>query len=175
LLKAAAELKPDVAIVDIAMPLLNGLEAGGQVKKIHSAIKVIYLTMNSDPEIAAEAFRRGGSGYLLKTSPSAELLVAVREVLRGTSYISKALPEDVIDYLRKQDREMVKEDARLTERQREVLRLLVEGKSMREVAQILNLAPRTVAFHKYRIMEVLDIRSDAELVKYAIRNNIIAA
>jgi DNA-binding NarL/FixJ family response regulator len=172
---AANELAPDVIVVDVAMPVLNGLDAGRQVKKLLPAVKLIYLTMNPDPEVAAEAFRRGASGYLLKTCAAAEMVKAVREVLRGKTYMSSSLPRDTIDFLRRQDKELVNEDGRLTERQREVLQLLAEGKVMKEVGDILNMTPRTVAYHKYRMMEVLGARSSAELVKYAVRIHMVAA
>ena len=172
---AAAELKPDVIVVDIAMPILNGLDAGEQVKAIAPSIKLVYLTVNPDPEVAAEAFRRGATGYLLKTCAGSELLVAVREVLRGKSYISPALPGDIVTYLRRQDKKMLNHEARLTSRQREVLQLLAEGKAMKEVGGVLNMTTSTVAFHKYRIMEVLGARSNAELVRYAVRNHIVSA
>jgi len=175
LVRAAAALKPDVIVVDIAMPVLNGLDAGRQIKEMMPAVKLVYLTMNPDPEVAAEAFRLGASGYLLKTCASSELVVALREVLRGKSYLSRTLAKDTINYLRWQHRTLVEEGERLTERQREVLQLLAEGKVMKEVGAILNMTTRTVAFHKYRIMEVLGARSSAELVKYAVRNHIVAA
>lgn len=175
LVRSAVELRPDVVIVDVAMPILNGLDAGQQVKEILPAVKLIYLTMNPDPEIAAEAFRRGASGYLLKTCAGEEMVVAVRKVLRGMSYLSPHLPKETISYLRNQSSAFVEEQERLTERQREVLQLLAEGKVMKEVGCILNMTTRTVAFHKYRIMEVLGANSNAELVRYAIRNHIIAA
>jgi len=170
----AAELKPDLILVDLAMPVLNGLDAGEQVKKASPAIKLVYLTINADPDVAAEAFRRGASGYLLKTCASSELAVAVRQVLRGFTYISAALPKDRIDYLRRQDREMVGRESRLTERQREVLQLLAEGKGMKEVGSVLNLTIRTVAFHKYRIMESLGVKTNADLVRYAVRSQMVA-
>ena len=175
LVRKAAELQPNLIVIDIAMPVLNGLDAGQQIKELMPAVKLVFLTMNPDPEVAAEAFRRGGSGYLLKTCAGAELLTAVREVLLGKTYMSRTLPKDTINYLRRQDTQMVEEDARLTERQREVLQLLAEGKVMKEVGDILNMTTRTVAFHKYRIMEVLGAKSNAELVRYAVRNHIIAA
>jgi DNA-binding NarL/FixJ family response regulator len=175
LVRAAAELKPDVVVVDVAMPILNGLDAGRQVKQMLPAVKLIYLTMNPDVEVAAEAFRRGAHGYLLKTCAAAEMVLAVRDVLRGKSFISPALPRDTIDFLRKQDKNMVKEDERLTQRQREVLQLLAEGKVMKEVSNILHMSTRTVAYHKYRMMEVLGAKTTAELVKYAIKNHIVAA
>jgi len=175
LVRAAAELRPNVIVVDVAMPVLNGLDAARQVKEALPAVKVIYLTMNPDVDLAAEAFRRGAHGYLLKTCAAAELVLGVREVLRGKSYMSPALPRDTINFLRKQDKTIVYEDERLTQRQREVLQLLAEGKVMKEVSDILHMSTRTVAYHKYRMMEVLGAKSNAELVKYAIKNHIVAA
>jgi DNA-binding NarL/FixJ family response regulator len=175
LVRAARELKPDVIVLDIAMPILNGLDAGQQLKEIMPAVKLVYLTMNSDADVAAEAFRRGASGYLLKTCAAAEMVVAVRDVLRGKSYVSRGLSRDTVNFLRRQDKELVSKDQRLTERQREVLQLLAEGKVMKEVGSILNMTTRTVAYHKYRMMEVLGAKSNAELVKYAVRNHVVAA
>jgi len=175
LVRAVAELSPHLIIVDVSMPLLNGLDAGQQSKELIPSIKVIFLTMNHDADLAAEAFRRGASGYLVKTCAASELTIAVREVLRGKSYLSPMIAKDTVDFLLRQDKKMVDEADRLTERQREVLQLLAEGKCMKEVAAVLNLATRTVAFHKYRIMEVLNIRTNAELVQYAIRTHLIAA
>jgi DNA-binding NarL/FixJ family response regulator len=173
--RAAGELKPDVILLDIAMPILNGLDAGRQVKKTLPAVKLVYLTMNPDADVAAEAFARGASGYLLKTCAAAEMVQAVHEVLRGKTYLSKALSRNTIDCLRWQHKELVNEEDRLTDRQREVLQLLAEGKVMKEVGTILHMTTRTVAYHKYRIMEILGARSNAELVKYAVRNNLVAA
>ena len=175
MVRAASELKPDVIVVDVAMPILNGLDAGRQVKEMLPAVKLLFLTMNPDVEVAAEAFRRGASGYLLKTCAAVEMVLAVREVLRGKTYMSSALSRDTLNFLRRQDKELVNEDELLTERQREVLQLLAEGKVMKEVGDILNMTPRTVAYHKYRIMAVLGAKSSAELVKYAVRNHMVAA
>ena len=175
LVRTALRLKPDVIVVDIAMPLLNGLDAAEQVKNALPAIKLIFLTMNSDSDLAAEAFRRGASGYLLKTCAASEMVTAVREVLRGKTYMSQALCKDEVNYLRRQEKKLVDEEFRLTERQREVLQLLAEGKVMKEIGGVLNMSTRTVAFHKYRIMETLGARSSAELVRYAIRNHLVAA
>jgi DNA-binding NarL/FixJ family response regulator len=174
LVLAAGELKPDVIVLDIAMPVLNGLDAGQQIKKSLPAVKLVYLTMNPDVEVAAEAFRRGAHGYLLKTCAAGELVLGVREVLRGKSYMSPALSRDTVNFLRRQDKNLIQEDDRLTERQREVLQLLAEGKVMKEVADILSVSTRTVAFHKYRMMEVLGAKSTAELVRYAIRNHMVS-
>jgi DNA-binding NarL/FixJ family response regulator len=174
LVLAARELKPDVVVLDIAMPVLNGLDAGRQLKELLPAVKLVYLTMNPDVEVAAEALRRGASGYLLKTCAATDIVLAVRTVLRGQSYMSKVLPWDTINFLRRQDEELTQEDERLTGRQREVLQLLAEGKVMKEVADILNMTARTVAYHKYRMMEVLGVNSNAGLVKYAVRNHMVA-
>jgi DNA-binding NarL/FixJ family response regulator len=175
LLSAADKLKPDVIVIDIAMPVLNGLDAGRQVKAMLRTVKLIYLTMNTDLEVAAKAFEYGASGYLLKTCAAAEMVVAVREVLRGRSYVSQGLSRDEIDCLRWQHKKLVKEDERLTDRQREVLQLLAEGKVMKEVADILHMTTRTVAYHKYRMMDVLGAKNNAELVRFAVRNHMVAA
>ncbi|WP_254062533.1 response regulator transcription factor [Acidobacterium sp. S8] len=173
MVRSACELKPDVIVVDIGMPVLNGLDAAKQVKAAMPAVKILFLTMNSHIEVAAEAFRRGASGYLLKTCAATELVTAVHAVLCGKSYISESLCKDEINYLRRKDSKL--EDERLTERQREVLQLLAEGKVMKEIGDILNMTTRTVAFHKYRIMESLGARSNAELVRYAVRNHMVSA
>lgn len=175
LVRAVAELRPHLVVVDVAMPLLNGLDAGQQAKELLPSVKLIFLTMTHDADVAAEAFRRGASGYLVKTCAASELTTAVREVLRGKSYLSPMIARDTVDFLLRQDKKLVDEGDRLTERQREVLQLLAEGKCMKEVAAVLNLTTRTIAFHKYRIMEVLNVRTNAELVQYAIRNHLIAA
>jgi DNA-binding NarL/FixJ family response regulator len=175
LVHAAGKLRPDVVVLDVAMPILNGLDAGQQLKEMLPTVKLVYLTMNPDADVAAEAFTRGASGYLLKTCAAAEMVLAVREVLRGKSYVSRALSQDTIDCLRWQHKKLVQEDERLTVRQREVLQLLAEGKVMKEVGAILNMSTRTVAYHKYRMMEVLGAKSSAELVKYAVRTHMVAA
>ena len=173
LVRTAAELKPDVVVADIGMPLLNGLDACAQIKHSMPAVRIVFLTMNNSTDLAAEAFRRGASAYLLKTCASKELVIAVRSVLRGRSYLSSSIAEHNFEFLVRQNHPLVDEDKRLTDRQREVLQLLAEGKSMKEVAGVLNLAARTVAFHKYRMMEVLSLKSTAELVQYAVRNHIL--
>ncbi len=173
LLQAAAELRPDVVIVDIAMPQLNGLDAGEQIKQKNRAIKLIYLTMNVGPDVAAEAFRRGASGYVLKHCTADELIVAVRRVLRGESYLSPLITKDTVDFLLRTGA-VYKEEKRISGRQSEVLQLLAEGKSMKEIAYILQLKPGTVAFHKYRIMEALGVKSNAELIEYAIKHHMLA-
>jgi DNA-binding NarL/FixJ family response regulator len=171
LMHAAGEFRPDVLVIDIAMPLLNGLDAGEQVKHAFPEAKVVYLTMNVSPEVAAEAFRRGASGYLPKSAAASELITAIREVLKGKSYLSPLITKDTVDFLlRKKSHAEV---PRITKRQREVLQLLAEGHSMKEVAHVLNLKPGTVAFHKYRIMTTLNIKTNADLLKYAIKEHMI--
>lgn len=175
LIHASQRLCPDVVVIDIAMPILNGLDAGQQLKAILPKVKLVYLTMNTDVDVAAEAFARGASGYLLKTCAASEMVLAVRQVLRGKSYVSRALATDAINCRRWEGKELVDEGERLTQRQREVLQLLAEGKLMKEIAGILHMTTRTVAYHKYRIMEVLGASCNAELVKYAVRHHIVAA
>jgi DNA-binding NarL/FixJ family response regulator len=175
MVRTALDLKPDVIVLDITMPILNGLDAGSQVKEALPSVKLIYLTMSTDIQIAAEALRRGASGYLLKTCASLELVTAVHDVLSGKTHISNGLCRSDVQYLRRTETELVEEDDRLTPREREVLQLLAEGKVMKEVGSILNMATSTVAFHKYRMMEVLGLKSSAELVRYAVRNHIVAA
>lgn len=175
LVRAAGELNPDVIVLDIAMPVLNGLDAGRQVKKMLPTVKLVYLTMNPDADVAAEAFALGASGYLLKTCAPAEMVLAVRMVLRGETYLSKALSRDAIDCLRWQHKKLVNKENRLTDRQRQVLQLLAEGKGMKEVGDMLDMTIRTVKYHKYHIMDVLGAGSSADLVKYAVRNHMVAA
>ncbi len=172
LLAAAAELMPDVIVLDIAMPLLNGLDAARKLKKTMPKVKLIFLTMNEDPNVANEAFRAGASGYLLKTSALSELSKAIQEALCGRSYVTPLIAQDMENSFIRQpgdDRDAPK----LTPRQREVLQLLAEGRSMIEVAKILNLVPRTVAFHKYRMMEQLNLKNNTDLIQYALRECIV--
>lgn len=175
LVRAVSTLKPDVIVLDIAMPLMNGLEAGRRIKKLLPTSKLVYLTLNSDPDVAAEAFARGASGYLIKTCAADELVFAIREILRGKTYLSKEMSRDTVDALRWQHKQRVGEDARLTDRQIEVLQLLAEGKAVKEVGNILNVSTRTVVYHKYRMMEVLGLKRSVELIKYAVRNHMVAA
>ncbi len=165
LLDSARELRPDVVVVDISMPLLNGLDAGRQLKQLLPGARLIFLTMNEDPDLVAEALRIGASGYLLKNSAASELVLAIREAMDGKTYVTPRAAERV-GHARPGDS--------LTPRQREVLQLLAEGHSMKEVAGILNVTPRTVAFHKYRLMEELGLKTNADLVQYAVRHKIVS-
>ena len=170
LIEEFARLNPDVVLLDIGMPLLNGLDAGRQLKAQRRSVKLIYLTMNPDPDIAGEALRLGASGYVLKSSAAQELKQAIQEALRERSYITPLITRDVVGSLTQQRAP----GHALTGRQREVLQLLAEGKSMKEVGAILDLTPRTVAFHKYRMMEQLRLKTSAELVKFAVREGVVA-
>ena len=167
----AQRLRPDVVVLDIAMPLLNGLDAGRQIKQLRKDVKLVFVTMNEDSDLAAEAFRAGASAYLLKRSAASELLVAIREVMKGRSYVTPLITEGLVGSF--MDAINRKPSHDLTPRQREVLQLLAEGHSMKQVAVLLNVTPRTVAFHKYRMMEQLNIRSSAELIQFAISHHIV--
>ena len=171
LVQLASELKPDVVVLDIAMPQLNGLDAGDQIKHILPATKLVFVTMNMAPEVAAEAFRRGASGYVVKSCGAEELVRAVRRALKSESYLSPVITKDTVDFLLRNGASYV-EEKRITPRQSEVLQLLAEGKSMKEIANVLNLKPGTVAFHKYKMMETLGLKSNAELIQYAIKNHL---
>ena len=171
LVAAVETLNPDVVVLDISMPLLNGLEAGRQIKQKSRNVKLVYLTMNEDPDLAAEAFRAGASGYLLKSSAASELTTAIREVAQGRSYITPLVAGGLVEALQHTSDRKPGDD--LTPRQREVLQLLAEGRSMKEVAALLNLTPRTVAFHKYQMMEQLKVKSTAELIQYAVKHHIV--
>ena len=171
LVAAAQQLKPDVIVLDVAMPLLNGLEAGRQIKQVLRSVKLIYVTMNEDPDIAAEAFRAGASAYLLKRSTPVELLTAIREVMLGRSYVTPLVTEQLVESLLKAEEHKAGQE--LTSRQREILQLVAEGRSMKEIAGVLDITPRTVAHHKYRLMDQLHIKSTAELVQYAVKHNMV--
>ena len=171
LLREAVELKPDLVLVDLNMPLLNGLDASEQLKQSLPRIKIIVLTMNEDPEIAAETMEKWASGYVLKKSAGSELLKAVRDVLRGGRYIAPVLREAIEDMAPRESRP---DSVRgLTARQREVLQLLAEGHTMKEAAAILNVATRTIAFHKYRIMQDFGLENNSDLVRFAMKHGLI--
>ncbi len=168
---AAETLQPDVVVLDVSMPVLNGLDAGREIRRRWPRIKLVFVTMNEDPDLAAEAFRIGASAYILKRSAASELQLAIREALVGRAYLTPLVTGGVVDsLLRAADH---RPPAELTPRQREVLQLLAEGRSMKQVAAVLNVTPRTVAFHKYRMMEQLRIGSTAELIQFAMRQHLV--
>lgn len=172
LIDSVCQLNPDVALVDIYMPLLNGLDACKHIRGLNKIVKIVILTMNVDGAIAAEAFRRGAFGFLTKMSAASELRIAIRTVLRGDRYISPLIARSSFE-LRMKFKGSSGLPEVLTTRQRQVVQLLAEGKSMKEVGTDLALTPRTVAFHKYHAMEVLHLKNNAELVQYALREHMI--
>lgn len=172
-LAEAPGLRPDVVVLDVAMPLLNGLDTARQLRRVMPGVKVIFLTMSEDPDVAAEAFRVGASGYMLKNSAASELLQAIREVSRGRSYVTPLATRGLVDQLL-QSSEPTAKSVELSQRQREVLQLLAEGHTMKEIAHMLKITPRTVAFHKYSMMELLGVKSSAELIQFAIKDRIVS-
>jgi DNA-binding NarL/FixJ family response regulator len=172
LLDSAVFLNPDVVVVDIAMPLLNGLEAGRQLKEKMPGVKIVFLTMNEDPELAVEAIKAGASAYVSKKSAVSELLSAIQVVLRGKTYVTPQIARGMQESFIRDPRGR-KHPKAITPRQREVVQLLAEGKSMKQVAYALKVTPRTVAFHKYRIMQELGLRTNAELVQFAVKSHIV--
>jgi len=172
LLATAVELKPDVLVLDIWMPLLNGLDAGRQLRQLLPRTKLIYLTVNQDPDLAAEAFRIGASGYVLKTCAASELVTAINDAICGRSYVTPLITKEMVgSFLQEHKRPRRAHD--LTPRQREVLQLLAEGRSMKEVASILGITARTVAFHKYEMMQQLQIATSAELIRFAVQEHLV--
>jgi DNA-binding NarL/FixJ family response regulator len=172
LLEAAQQLRPDVVVLDIGMPHLNGLDAGLQIKKSMPAIKLIFLTMNLDPYLVRQAIRIGASGFLLKQGTAKELPEAIERVMCGGSYVTPAAAAALMR-LSELEPAYQNDAPQPTARQREVIQLLAEGQSMKQVADTLNITPRTVAAHKYAAMELLQIKSSAELVQYAIKSGMI--
>jgi len=173
LVEAARRLSPDVIITDVTMPLLNGLDAARQIRRLDPKAKVIFLTMHSDIGYAMEALALSNCGYVLKSSVADELPLAIHEVLQGRTYIAHAIEEPVRRAMEAKSRERSPGVDRLTTRQREVLQLLAEGRPVKEIAFALRLSPRTVEFHKYRIMEELGVRSVAEMVRSAMTMGIL--
>lgn len=173
LVTAAAKLQPDIAVVDISLPLLNGLDASRHVKKANPDIKIIILTMHSEPNFVTQAFRVGVSGYVLKQSVGSELVQAIREVLKGRTFVSPMVTQSLVDQAVNPTSSASTSESNgfaqsLSSRQREVLQLVAEGKATKEIASILNVSIKTVEFHKTRIMKELRLRTAAELTKYAI-------
>ena len=172
LLDAVRQHRPDVVVLDLSMPLLNGIDAARQIKQEDRSVRLVFVTMNEDPDLAAEALRAGGTAYLLKRSAGSELLTAIREAIKHRSYVTPLVMEGMLGSLMHSTGDN-SPSRQLTARQREVLQLLAEGKSMKEVASVLNVTARTIAFHKYRMMEQLNIKTNAELIQYAIRHHLV--
>ena len=172
LIELAASTQPEIIVLDVSMPRLNGVDAAAQIRRRMPEVKLIFLTVNEDPDLAAEAIRLGASGYLLKSSATSELFTAIEHALAGKTYITPLVTRGVplAVFLR----DAAKPNAeKLTARQREVLQLLAEGRAMKEIADLLQITARTVAFHKYTIMEHLGLKTNAELVQYAIDHGLL--
>jgi DNA-binding NarL/FixJ family response regulator len=176
LLSAAERLKPDVILLDISMPLLNGLDAARQLAQAKSTAKLVFVTMHADPAYVRQAFRAGASGYVVKSSASAHLTEAIHEVVAGRRYISPIPGTDVADLLTGDPSSEGGElSDNLTPRQREILQLVAEGRTAREIAGVLGISRKTVEFHKASIMRLLRLRTTAELTRYAMAHGIIAS
>ena len=167
-------LQPDIIVADITMPLLNGIDAARQIRKTNAGVKIIFLTMHPDVTFVTEAMAAGGTGYVLKSSAGSELITAIREAAKGRTYVTKSIAESVKQGLSARSKTWRGPLDKLTSRQREVLQLLAEGLQVKEIAVKLRLSPRTVEFHKYRIMDELGLRTIAELSRYAARHGIVA-
>ena len=174
LIAEAARIRPEVIVLDISMPLLNGIEAAQQIHKSDPNVKLIFLTMHPDVAFVREAFRAGASGYLLKRAAVSELVTAIRETLKGRSYLTPLITHETLHFFLDKPSEAVTAQGELTVRQREVLQLVAEGRSIKEIASILQVSPKTAAFHKYRIMDQLGLRTTAELTQYAIKHGIVS-
>jgi DNA-binding NarL/FixJ family response regulator len=174
LLEAAESLRPDVIVTDISMPMLNGLDAIRQIRARRPDARIVVLTMHRETQLAEDAFRAGVSGYVLKVSPGEELIEAIQQVAQGRAYVTTLLAKDLLSLLIDSRNPAPGDNSPLTPRQREVLQLIAEGRTMKEVASILNISPRTAESHKYEIMQVLGVASTAELIQYAIRIKLIS-
>ena len=174
LLAAAEELKPDLIIADISMPLLNGIDAVRQIRKTNADIKVVFLTMHPDAVYAASALEAGALGYVLKHSAPSELITAIQSALRGETYVTPLLADELMQFDKGRSDQSCDVLSNVTPRQREVLQLLAEGRSAKEIASILNISARTVEFHKYRMMDALGLKTVAELIRYAIKHGIVS-
>jgi DNA-binding NarL/FixJ family response regulator len=174
LVKQAAALQPDVIVADISMPQLNGIEAVRQIKRTDKNIKIVFLTMHPDPTYAASAFEAGASGFVLKHSAPSELITAIHEAMKGKTYVTPLIAGDLIHSYQEgisPEKMLLK---KISPRQREVLQLLAEGKSAKEIASVLEISTKTVEFHKYKMMEQLNIKTSAELIQYAMKHGIIS-
>jgi len=174
LVKAVEKLRPDVIVADISMPGLNGIEAVRQIKKVHEEMKVVFLTMHPDVAYAASAFKAGASGYVLKHSAPDELVTAIRAALQGKTYVTPLIAGKLLQFYEEGASGQEEAVSVLSSRQREVLQLLAEGHSAKEIAAILNVSEKTVEYHKYRMMEILGINTLAELIRYAVKQGIAA-
>ena len=175
LLAAAKTLKPDLILLDISMPRLNGIDAARSLRKLLPSTKLIFVTMHADADYVAEAFRAGAMGYILKRSAASELLIAIRAVLKGNYYVSPLVTRNALDLLISSSKLRGRFSDHLTPRQREVLQLVAEGRSRKEIASILNISVKTVEFHKGKLMRELNLQTVADFTRYAIEHGFIQA
>jgi DNA-binding NarL/FixJ family response regulator len=169
LVQLAQTLKPDVIVADISMPLLNGIDAARQLP----GVKFVFLTMHPDPSYLLRALQAGALGYVLKHAASEDLTTAIRHAIRGESYVSPGLRTAAVDEMLDETKVHLRQSLELTQRQREVLQLLAEGKSAKEIGAILDISPRTVETHKYKMMDDLGVKTTAELIQHAIREGLV--
>jgi len=174
LLQAAETFKPDIVLMDISMPVLNGIDAARQLRKTQPNCKIIFVTMHSDSDYVTAAFRAGASGYVLKRAAASELLTAIRQVLRGLHYVTPLVTKEALGSFMDDTSGKGKLSDELTPRQREVLQLVAEGKTRKEIATLLNISVKTVEFHKAGIMNELKLRTSAQLIRYAIDHGLLA-
>ena len=174
MLEAAKKLQPDVIVADITMPHLNGLDALAELKKENSRAKVVFLTMHREVAYARRALDAGASGFVLKHSATAELVAAIHAALEGRIYLSPAIAGELVQDFRRDPKARKDPVGKLTVRQREILQLVAEGRSAKEIASALNISARTVEFHKYQTMETLGLKTSAEMVHFAIKHGIVA-
>lgn len=170
----AKSLSPDIIIADVSMPLLNGIEAAGQIRKFDRTVKIVFLTMHSDVMYATEALAAGGSGYVLKVSAGEEILAAIEAILRGGTFISPSIRLSVERATLDRREHVSANHGKLTHRQREVLQLLAEGKSLKEAADALKVSVKTIEFHKYQLMKKLSLQTNADITKYALKLGIVS-
>ena len=171
LVEAVLSLRPEVIVVDVAMPILNGLDAARRIKELTPNVKFVFLTMQVDPNLAAAALELGPIAFVLKTSTGTELLRAIDLVLHGKSYLTPHLKADDWVATRVRARQFTKE---LTSRQREIVQLFAEGRPMKEIAWMLNLSEKTVEFHKHHIMEAFNLKSNAGLILFALKHGLVS-
>ena len=174
LVEQASTFHPDVIVADISMPQLNGIEAARQIKKKDKKIKIVFLTMHPDVTYAANAFEAGASGFVLKHSASSELIRAIHEAMKGRTYVTPLIAGDLIRTYQKGESPEKELFKKISPRQREILQLLAEGKTAKEIASIFDISTKTVEFHKYKMMEQLKIKTSAELVHYAMKHGLIS-
>lgn len=175
LVEAAEKHQPDIITLDISMPQLNGIDAARQLRKRVPKAKLIFVTMHADQAYISEAFKSGASGYLLKRSAGSELVQAIHTVMEGNYYVTSLIAKDLVHSSLVGKRPPVIQRDTLTLRQREVLQLVAEGRTVKEIAVVLNISPKTVEFHKSQLMDQLDLHTTAELTKYALTHGLIAS